>query len=336
MSFNRLITEKKVNHKINKMKKAGIITLMVLFLMQGFSQETKSVENPENRGNIYQENTNIIIGDTLLGIQDDGESVRIRIGNRRLEILEALEGKPQIRFENYNQYRQNDDIYNFPHSRDRDEIKKKRYRRFKGHWSGIELGFNNYMTSERNLVMPDEIDYMTLHSGKSMGFNLNFTQQSFGFTGFLGLITGLGLNWNNYHFDGNNNIVKNSDGVITMLDPAGTLKKSKFTTLYLTLPVLLEVQIPTDSKKINLAGGVIGAIKLASHNKMVYQNGDKVKSDDDFSLNMLRYGFTARAGFENFQLFGTYYPVSLFRQGKGPGGYSLYPFEIGLAFTFND
>jgi len=26
----------------------------------------------------------------------------------------------------------------------------------------------------------------------------------------------------------------------------------------------------------------------------------------------------------------------MFKSGKGPGGYDLYPFELGIAFTFND
>jgi hypothetical protein len=51
---------------------------------------------------------------------------------------------------------------------------------------------------------------------------------------------------------------------------------------------------------------------------------------------MLRYGATARVGYGNFQLYGTYYKTPLFQTGKGPGGYDLYPFEIGIALAFND
>ena len=68
---------------------------------------------------------------------------------------------------------------------------------------------------------------------------------------------------------------------------------------------------------------------------MVFYDGDKVKSDDDFSLNMLRYGATARVGYENFQLYGTYYMNPLFKSGKGPDGVDLFPFEIGIAFTID-
>jgi len=69
---------------------------------------------------------------------------------------------------------------------------------------------------------------------------------------------------------------------------------------------------------------------------MVFENGHTVKANGDFSLNMLRYGATARVGYGNFQLYGTYYMTPLFRNGKGPTGYDLYPFELDLAFTFNN
>jgi len=114
------------------------------------------------------------------------------------------------------------------------------------------------------------------------------------------------------------------------------LKKSKFTTTYLTLPFMLEFQVPVDNSSINLAAGPIGALKLGSHSKMVAEDGQKIKSNSDFSLNMLRYGATARVGYGNFQLYGTYYMTPMFKSGKGPGGYDLYPFEMGVSFTFND
>jgi hypothetical protein len=69
---------------------------------------------------------------------------------------------------------------------------------------------------------------------------------------------------------------------------------------------------------------------------MVYEDGNKIKSDGDFSLSMLRYGGTARLGYGNFQIYGTYYLTPLFKAGKSPAGVELYPFEIGVAFAFND
>jgi len=327
------------NFKRYNMKRTAIILLItVITVIQGLSQEGISRENEKNKSGLPSQDTKIIIGDSLLVVQDNNEAFRLKIGNRGIEILESLEEKPHIKLEKYDTPEDNKDFISDSDDPDYDGTKvshERRYRKFKGHWAGIEIGFNNLLTDNLSFVMPDEIDYMSLHTGKSICFNLNFAQQSFGFTRHLGLVTGLGLNWNNYRFDGNNNIIKDVNGVIKRFDPVGILKKSKFTTLYITLPLMMEIQIPTDNKQINLAGGIIGSIKAGSHSKMVYENGDKIKSDDDFSLNILRYGYTARAGFENINIYATYYPVSLFKSGKGPGGYSLHPFEIGFVFTFN-
>jgi hypothetical protein len=319
------------NLKIAAMKKIGIIILLTALLTQGFSQELsaesqseKTVPNTLSKDEV----TKVTLGKDLINFEESDSSVSLRIGNRGLQILESLEG-PKFNFEKYNE-----DKELFPD--DRDDNRARRRNRFKGHWSGVEFGFNNYMTSDKSLVLPDDIDYMNIHSGKSVNFNINFTQLSLGLTRHIGFVTGLGLNWNNYKFDGNNNILKGPNGVIEELDPGTSLKKSKLATVYLTLPFMLELQLPVDNNQINLAAGPIGAIKIGSHTKMVYQDGQKVKENGDFSLNMLRYGATARVGYQNFQIYGTYYMNPLFGSGKGPGGYNLYPFEIGVAFTFND
>ena len=96
------------------------------------------------------------------------------------------------------------------------------------------------------------------------------------------------------------------------------------------------MQLPIRSNNLSIAAGPIAAIKLSSHTKMVFENDEKVKSNGDFSLNMLRYGATARVGYGNFMLYGTYYKTPLFQTGKGPEGVDLYPFEIGIALTFQD
>jgi hypothetical protein len=264
----------------------------------------------------------------LQSINRSDSSLKLKSGNRGLNILESLEGAS---ISITNNSRKDD--------RDQDDREKEHVRKrgkFRGHWSGIEFGFNNYVTSGNSMVLPSDIDYMTLRSGKSSNFNINFAQLSLGLARHIGFVTGLGLNWNNYRFDGNNNIIQGNDGVIDELDPGAKLQKSKLATLFLNVPFMLEVQIPVDHNHLSIAAGPIAAVKLGSHTKMVFEDGHTVKSFRDFSLNMLRYGTTARVGYGNFQLYGTYYMTPLFHTGKGPGGYDLYPFEIGVAFTFNN
>jgi hypothetical protein len=312
------------------MKKIGIIILLTAIITQGFSQEVSAKgQNKKQETTVKaDDHTKIIVGNDLLTILESDSAVNFRIGNKGYIIHESREGS---KF-NIEKYSVNDEW----NQDDSEDNRSRRRNRFKGNWAGVEFGFNNYVTSDKSMVLPTDIDYMTLHSSKSTNFNINFSQLSLGLTRHIGFVTGLGLNFNNYKFDGNNNILKGANGVIEVLDPGVSLKKSKLATTYLTVPFMLELQIPVDNNHLNMAAGPIGAVKLGSHSKMVYQDGQKVKANGDFSLNMLRYGATARVGYGNFQIYGTYYMTPLFKTDKGPGGNDLYPFEIGVAFTFND
>ncbi len=224
---------------------------------------------------------------------------------------------------------------------DENDVKKDRKRsrrRFTPHWSGFEIGINNYMTADYSISLPASDNYMDLNTGKSFNVNFNCAQLGIGLTRRIGFVTGVGFEINNYHFDGNNNIRKDEFGVVGIYDATAdgiVLDKSKFTTFYFTVPLLLEIQVPvTRYRTINIAGGVIGGAKLASCTKMKYYNNGKkkIKEKDDYSLNVLRYGPTVRVGYESFQLFATYYINGLFKEGKGP---ELYPFQVGVAFTFD-
>jgi hypothetical protein len=211
-------------------------------------------------------------------------------------------------------------------------------RHFRGHLGGPELGYNSYSTGK---WLKNEIPmegYLDLNSAKSTCFNFVFPPVNLGFSRHFGIVTALGINFNNYRFDGNNTIVIDGDGIITPAFPAEPIQyeKSKLATVYGFIPVMLEVQIPVSrGSAINLGAGVIGAVKLGSHTKVVYYDDGKQKdkNHDDFNLNVLRYGVTAMAGYEMVQVYGTCYLSPMFENGKGP---EIYPFEIGIALTFND
>lgn len=329
------------------MKKSGIIILITAIIINAFCLNASAKIQSHQQGDtaVYNENTSVTIGDDAVKVEKDDSSLNMRVGNRGLNILESLEGR-KYNFKKYDnvdeqepEVRVGENYTRRDHSswdENKDDRPVRRSSRFRGHWSGIELGLNNYATSTNSMVLPDDIDFMSLHSGKSTNFNINFSQLSIGLSRRIGFVTGLGLNWNNYRFDGNNNIIKGLNGRIEELDPGANLKKSKLATLYLDLPILFEVQIPVHHNNLSFAAGPIGAIKLSSHTKMVFEDDEKVKSNGDFSLNMLRCGATARVGYGNFMIYGTYYKTPLFQSGKGPEGVDLYPFEIGIALTFQD
>jgi len=269
---------------------------------------------------IKQDTVIVEVGDEIFSVKEMGDETRIKIGKKEFRVLEN-----------------NDGVVVFKSSGK--ESHNKNCERFKGHLGGLELGLNSLLTDFWSTTLKPEDSYFNLNTAKSYTWNFSLPCVNIGFTRHFGIAATLGINFNKYRFDGNNSIVEDENGVIGPFypDEGITYSKSKLVTTYATLPVILETQIPLSNSKrtINIGAGVIGAAKLGSHTKVVYYTGgkEKEKHKDDFSLNTFRWGATGRIGYEFFQIYGTCYFTSMFENGKGP---ELYPFEVGIAFTFNN
>jgi len=326
------------------MKKNSILILAAALTCQAFtlqSREITVIEKKQTSELDTSDNVTIIIGNDLFRFDGNDSLLLIRMGNRGLNIQDSPEGK-KVDIEKYDTEVR--DLEDADKNKDKkwyqDQEEQDRYRggrNFRGHWAGLEAGFNNYLHIA-SMTLPEEIAYMSLDASKSNCFNLNFSQVNIGFSRHFGIVTGLGVTFNNYRFENQNSIVEGQDGTISGSIPIDvSVKKSKFSTLYLNAPVMLEAQIPAGySHRLNVAAGVIGGLKLNAWTKIVLENGEKNRVNGDYNLNLLRGGVTARIGYGNFMIYGSYYLTPWFQDLKGPNGYNLEPFEIGLAFTFND
>ncbi len=261
--------------------------------------------------------------DTLSGRMNDTsgimkDSTRVRIGDLEINVTEDAKGSTRV------------DI-----NRNKNEEEEEKEKKFEGNWGGFEIGMNGFLNKDYSFGVPDNANYMDIHTGKSINLNLNFPSLSIGIIGKqVGMVTGLGLEWMNFRFENLTTITVNDFGDIALDTTApANIEKSKLTTLYLTVPLLFEVQFP-DPKKAYFQMGVIGALKLGSHTKIVHRddgNKDKDKDHGDFNLLPLRYGFTARAGYEKLGIYVNYYPVNLFEKGNGP---EIYVYAVGLRVSF--
>jgi Outer membrane protein beta-barrel domain len=326
------------------MKKGIILILAAGLTCQAFtlqSREITVIEKKQTGELDTSNNVTIVIGNDFIRFDGNDSLVLIRMGDRGLNIHNSPGGK-KVNIEKYDtelrdlENSDKDSRKNW----DQDQEEKEHYsgaRNFRGHWAGLEFGFNNYV-HVASMTLPEEIAYMSLDASKSNCFNLNFSQANIGFSRHSGIVTGFGVTFNNYRFENQNSIVEGQDGTISGSIPIDVpVKKSKFSTLYLNVPIMIEVQIPAGySHRLNVAAGVIGGLKLNAWTKVVFENGEKNRVNGDYNLNLLRGGVTARIGYENLMIYGSYYLTPWFQDLKGPNGYNLEPFEIGLAFTFND
>jgi hypothetical protein len=305
----------------------AIISLLVAFVVSislnaQTTDTTKDVKKADT--------TNLILGKKEISIIDKNGETDIKVKNRDKDGNEDNDEEVSEDIsDDDNNDKDDEDWW------DDNKWSNRNNRHFKGHWDAFQIGINSYLSPDKSTSLPSSMDFMSLNTNKSININLNMFQQSFGLIGrSFGIVSGLGLEFTNYVFDGNNTIIKDDAGIIVADIKPFKLDKSKLTTTYLTVPLILEFQFPGERRanRLYINGGVVGGLKLGSHTKIKYkENGDKQdeKDKNDFNLNSLRYGFTGRVGIKHLSIFGTYYPVALFEKNKGP---ELYPFMIGFSF----
>ena len=308
-----------------------IFGLCVLFGFYGalFAQQNETIEQKlkalESKDTVLAQKKDTLNKSNL----NKSDSTKIRIGNKYVTIIDE-DDNTTFRFHNRNRNR-----YDW-------DFEYKNRNDFKGHWAGLEFGINGLMDKNNSMALESDLAWLDLKQARSWNINLNFMQYSIGFgTDKVGLVTGMGLEFNNYHFSNPISLIV-QDGVTTIdstyIKGGYKVQKTKLSTTTLTLPLILEGQIPVGGHRhrIHIGAGVIGGLRIGSHTKVIYDDDGKKKDKnrDDFNLTTLRYGFTARLGYRGINLFANYYPIQLFEKNKGP---EVYPYSIGLViFNFAD
>lgn len=234
---------------------------------------------------------------------------------------------------------------------------KKFKHKFNGHWAGLDLGINGYLNADGNMNFAKEYEYLDLLMNKSIFFSINFLEQNIRLTNNQkwGILAGLGWEFHNYRFSNDVMITPDSSAIKGFYTQNISMRKSKLTVNYLTVPVLFEFQTNRYMKKnsFHVTAGVIGGIRISSHTKRYFEEKNKdyqlldpvtrdvvlhatspgnkkVKDWDDFHLNPFKVDATLRMGWGWINLFGNYSLTTLFREGKGP---ELYPFSAGITLT---
>ncbi|RUT78812.1 outer membrane beta-barrel protein [Ancylomarina longa] len=263
-----------------------------------------------------------------LSYQEDRDTTKIRIGGKQINIIDGWHGT-RVRIEKVQPWDPNQDKFFVEEEKD-----------FRGHWAGFEMGINGLAEENYSGYISDLNGFIDLNLAKSIAVNLNFLQYDISLQkerNTIGLVTGLGLEWNNYRFDSDMTLEKDISGKIQPVgfNPEWNIKKSKLTSIYLTVPLLLEFQIPVkyNTRRVHLAAGVVGGLRLGTHSKIKYKfkgNTHKDKDHDDFNLKTLRYGAQVRLGYRSLNLFGTYGLTNLFEKNKGP---EMVPYTVGITLV---
>ena len=304
-----------------------LISIYILFLIATVSY---SQDQPSN--NVESDTSYFSLGNKKVKIIERNDSTYVKVWK---------EGEDEDEIHVPDSIKELDDMESYSFHDDEDwewEFFDDGNQRFRGHWAGFEFGMNNYVDKNFVMTRTSENEFMDLNTNRSWNFNLNFAQFSIPIhPKYAGFVTGLGIEWSNYHFTNHHTIIKNND--IQQIEPYeldGDYSLNRFQTTYLTFPLLFELQFFNGSRweRMYLSGGIIGGLKLGAHTKVVYSSdGSKHKYKDrgDYYLQTFRYAFTGRVGYKLLKVYMNYYPVSLFLDERGP---ELYPVAMGFCITF--
>ena len=280
----------------------------------------------------YYDSVKVRVGGIRVEVYEGDDSVRVIVGDRELRV----DDEGNVRF------------------------RRNKVPKFNGHWAGFEMGLNGFLNTDWNQSFPKDYEYMDLRMTKSVAVNVNFFEQNVALAKNQkwGMVTGLGLEWHNYRFSKDTRLNGDSSELIGYIDRNISIRKSKLTTLHLTVPVLFEFQTNSRHKKnsFHVGTGVVIGARLSSHTKKYYNERNKefevtrynpasgqyetefnatspdyskAKDFDDFHMQPFKFDATVRIGWGFVNLFATYSINQMFKKDKGP---ELYPWTIGITF----
>jgi len=282
--------------------------------------------------------TYIHVPGTGIVITEGDDSVKVKVGNRVIVINED------------------------------GDIITRHYKKhkFNGHWAGFDIGFNGYVNPDFNMNFSKENEYLDLRMEKSIAVNLNFFEQNIPLSKNhkWGIVTGLGLNFNDYRFMRPTRLSMDSSAIEGYLYDDISIRKSKLSAYYLALPVLFEFQTAPAYHKngFHINTGVVIGARLSSHTKVYYNelntpyfltqfvpdpedpdqghyetvytsvspNDPKEHHYGDWFLQPFKFDATVRIGWNFLNFWANYSLNTMFREGKGP---ELYPWSAGITLV---
>jgi hypothetical protein len=189
-------------------------------------------------------------------------------------------------------------------------------------WAGFGVNANGFMNASKQLATASELGFLALDPAKSIGFQLNFAEKRFPIINdYLGVVTGLGLNWNRYSIKGdydfnvvNDTLVANVTGV--------NYAKNVLSSTYLQAPLLLQISTSKNPNQAwNISAGVVGGIRVDARQMQKWEadgKKNKDKTKDDFQFNPFQASLMATVGYGDWSLYMTYGLSDIFNEGSAP------------------
>jgi hypothetical protein len=203
-------------------------------------------------------------------------------------------------------------------------------------WSGFGINANGFINTQGKLATGSELGFLELDPARSIGLQWNFLNKRFPIIKeYLGVTTGLGLQWNRYALKGNYDISSVNDTIYGTLNTSVNYTKNTLSSLYLQAPLLLQINTnKNQSESWTLSAGIVGGIRLGGMHKTKWEtngNDKKDKTKDDFNFNPFQASLMAMVGYNNWNLYMTYNLTDVFNEGSA---LSLRGVNAGILLSF--
>ncbi len=307
------------------------------------SQKTIQVEKPG-------EHTRVVVYSNPVGVNNWNDTTRVNVGSIHVEVIDGDTTK--ITLGSHSLIVDNNG-----------DVKWKRTKpvRFNGHWAGVDLGINGYVTPGFNTDYGKAYGYLNQRYEKSINVNVNLFEQNIAFNKAktIGLVTGVGFSFNDYRFSNSTYLSPDSNQMSGFYMRNVSVRKSKLSLFYVTVPVIFEFQTNNErrSRRFFVGVGMLINARLRSHTKIYFNEPNKqyyledpvsgtllpgyyttpnrtnrniVKSVNNFNLQPFRFDATIRMGYGIVSLYATYALNKMFLKGQGP---DLNQWSVGISIS---
>lgn len=238
-------------------------------------------------------------------------------------------------------YSDNNKEVNVTYKVERRSAKKKN---ISTNWWIVDLGFAN-MRDNTNYTFAQAGSYFKtlrpadglvnqnsyrLNTGKTSNVNIWFFMQKLNITKHvLNLKYGLGYEMYNFRYDTRLSYQKDPQPYV-FNDSIG-FKKDKLFVGYLTVPLMINVNVTPDKKNgFSFSAGMSAGYLIDSRNKQISAERGKQKVYGNFELEPFRIAAITEIGIGPVRIYGTY---SLNRLQKDITRVEQYPYAVGVRFS---
>jgi hypothetical protein len=195
---------------------------------------------------------------------------------------------------------------------------------------GLDLGINTWMHNG-SLNLPPQYQDLELRQPNSINVLLHFFPTRVNLVKqHLHLRTALTFDFHNYKFLNPITLTPRVSTFEYKLEENMNFSRNKLAMTVMQVPLMLQFTAKNRrlSRCFRVAVGGYGGIVVSSQTKQRSSQDGRVKIKDDYNIDRLRYGLTARVGYGVLELYANYSLNPLFIEGrKAP---ELYPFAIGV------